>query len=153
MQYKKKSFSILEDIEKKNIEKERINIKNLYLQKEKYLDQLKLLINYRNEYLKKLRHKIELGICLHQWNNYNNFIFILHLLIKDNKREIQKNENFLKENLKKWSTSQIKLKTWNYLTQKYQKEKIRKKLLIEQIVSDEFSQLKTFEKGSYCNVK
>ncbi|AYN24431.1 flagellar export protein FliJ [Buchnera aphidicola] len=152
MKYKKNLFSVLENIEKKNIEKDTINIKNLYLQKEKYLKQLTLLTDYRNEYLKKLKTKIESGICLYQWINYNNFIFILHCLIKDNETKIKKNKKIIEENLKKWSKHQIKLKTWNYLYKKQKKAAIKQNLLVEDIIFDEFYQLKNFEKGRYYNV-
>ncbi|WP_295164832.1 flagellar FliJ family protein [uncultured Buchnera sp.] len=152
MRCKKNLFSMLENIEKKNIEKYTINIKNLYLQKEKYVKQLILLTDYKNEYLKKLKSKIELGICLYQLRNYNNFIFMLYFLIKDNEKKIKKYQSIFEESLKKWSKKQIKLKTWNYLHTKHSKKVIKKKLLLEQILADEFSQLKTFEKGSCYNV-
>ncbi|AAM67641.1 flagellar export protein FliJ [Buchnera aphidicola] len=152
MKYKKKIFSILENLEKKNIEKDIINIKNLYLQKEKYVTQLSLLKDYQNEYLIKLKSKIELGICLYQWRNYNNFIFILYFLIKDNEQKIKKNQKILEKSLKQYSKNQIKLKTWNYLYKKYKKKEIKKILLVEEMISDEFSQLKNLAEGSCYNV-
>lgn len=152
MKYKKKIFSILENLEKKNIEKDIINIKNLYLQKEKFFTQLNLLKDYQKEYLIKLKSKIELGICLYQWRNYNNFILILYFLIKENEQKIKKNQKILEKSLKQHSKNQIKLKTWNYLYTKYKKKEIRKILLVEEMISDEFSQLKNLAEGSCYNV-
>ncbi|CAL4318781.1 flagellar export protein FliJ [Buchnera aphidicola] len=146
MKYKKISYSILEDIEKKNIEKHKINIKILYLQREKYIQQLKLLINYRSEYVNRLKNKINSGIYIYEWNNYNDFIFILYLLIENNQLIIKKNKKQVKESLKKWSQNQIKLKTWDYLNNKYKKHLINKKLLREQLTLDEFCIAKDISK-------
>lgn len=146
MKYKKISFSILEDIEKKNIEKQKINIKSLYLQKEKYVEQLKLLVNYRDEYLNKFQDKIQSGMHIHEWKNYNDFISILYVLVENNKLIIKKNKKKIKESLAKWSKNQIKLKTWNYLNNKYKKDLINKNLLIDQLILDEFCIAKNISK-------
>jgi flagellar FliJ protein len=153
MKHKKISFSILEDIEKKNVEKNKIDIKKLFFQKEKCLEQLTLLENYRNEYLQKLKHKIQLGIFLNQWENYNNFIFMLNCLIKDSRNKIKKIEEIINKNLTILLKNNTKLKTWNYLNQKNKKEKIKKSFLIEQMTTDKLSQFRSFQKGKYYNVK
>lgn len=118
MKNKKILFSILEIVEKKNIEKESILIKILYSQQKEHEKQLQLLQNYQKEYKEKLYKKQLLGIFSYDWNNYNNFIFILSIIIEnnikiasDNKKKIQNKINILLK-------SQIKLKTWEYLSKK-----------------------------------
>ncbi|CAL4318557.1 Flagellar FliJ protein [Buchnera aphidicola (Cavariella theobaldi)] len=118
MKHRKNLFSVLEKIEKKKIEIESIKIKTLYHQKIEHDKQLKLLINYQNEYKEKLYNQKLLGIFSHNWNNYNNFLFVLSIIIdnniemaSDNKKKIQYRIHILLKN-------QIKLKTWELLKNK-----------------------------------
>ena len=94
MRCKKILFSVLENIENKKIEQQKIYIKCLYIQKRKYIKQLKLLISFRNEYIKKLNIKLKLGIFIDYWKIYNDFIFMLYTAIEEN-------NNFIKEYEKK----------------------------------------------------
>ena len=80
MKYKKNIFSILEKIEKKKIQKEIINIKNLYIKKNQNNEQLKLLSDYQKEYIKKINDYLRLGILVYQWKHYNNFVLLLNMI-------------------------------------------------------------------------
>jgi len=147
MKYKKVSFSIFEEIEKKKIEKETINIKNLYLKKRQIDAQLKILIEYQKDYVKKINNKIILGVCVHQWQNYKNFIFILESIIKDNINSFEKNNTMIQKSLNKWSKNQIQRKIWKHLNIINEKKILRIKKIQEEIINDDFAQLKFLKKG------
>jgi len=147
MKYKKVSFSILEEIEKKKIKKETVNIKNLYLKKRQIGEQLKILIHYQKDYIKKIHNKIISGVCVHQWQNYKNFISILESIIKDNINNIEKNNKMIQKSLNQWSKNQIKLKVWKHLNIINEKKILRIKKIQEEIINNDFAQLKFFKKG------
>ncbi|CAL4326140.1 flagellar export protein FliJ [Buchnera aphidicola] len=147
MKYKKISLSILEEIEIKKIEKEIINIKNMSLKQEDNNKQLKLLIKYEKEYIKQINNRLLSGIGVYQWKNYNNFISILSVIIKDNRNMIQKNKELIKEKLKIWSESQKKLKFWQSLSVINKKQILKFKKTEEQTINDNYVQLKFLKKG------
>ncbi|AEO08442.1 flagellar FliJ protein [Buchnera aphidicola str. Ak (Acyrthosiphon kondoi)] len=147
MKYKNFLFSMLEKIEKKNIEKETINIKNLYSKEKQNSQQLQLLIDYKKEYSTKIQNKMILGVCIHQWKNYNDFISILQIIIKDNINEIEKNKKTIENSLKSWSNSQIKLNIWKYLNAINKKKILKIKKKQEEIMNDNYNQLKFLKKG------
>ncbi|CAL4318750.1 Flagellar FliJ protein [Buchnera aphidicola (Protaphis terricola)] len=146
MKYKKTIFSILENIEIKKIEQEKNNIKNLYIQKKKYIKQLNLLMNFKNEYISKLNLKLKEGIYIDQWKIYNNFIFMLFIAIEESNNMIKKYELVIEKNKSQWLKSQSKLKTWNYFNERNKKLIKKYELLKNQILSDELSQLKLLNK-------
>ena len=149
MRCKKILFSVLENIENKKIEQQKIYIKCLYIQKRKYIKQLKLLISFRNEYIKKLNIKLKLGIFIDYWKIYNDFIFMLYTAIEENNNFIKEYEKKIKKNIDQFFMSHIKLKTWNYLNDKNKILLNNHQILQENIISDELSQFKFFKKGSY----
>ncbi len=153
MKHKKTLFSILEGIEKKNIEKEIINIKNLNITQKKITQQLTLLMNYKKEYLQVLRTKIASGVSVQEWKNYNDFITVLYKVIQDNEEIVEKNRKKLEESLNIWSKIQIKLKTWQYLNEIDKKKLLRIKKIHEQTLHDNYAQLNIFyKKDKYYNV-
>ncbi|QCI22539.1 flagellar export protein FliJ [Buchnera aphidicola] len=147
MKYKKFSFSLLEEIEKKKIEKDTINIKTLNLKNKKNHEQLKILIDYQKEYINKIQKKMMSGIDIYQWQNYNDFISILQKIIKENINNVKKNEKILEESLKVWSKNQIKLKVWKHLNIINKKEILKMKKIREEIINENFLQLKFLKKG------
>ncbi|AWH90685.1 flagellar export protein FliJ [Buchnera aphidicola (Melanaphis sacchari)] len=146
MKFKSTLFSLLESVEKKNIEKKVQYINNLYLQKKKSIEQLKLLISYQNEYVAQLKSEFKLGISVNQWKNYNIFISKLRDIISDNKNIIKNYDVMINKNIIEWSRSKMKLNTWNYFIQKNKKKMIRRKFLKENILNHEYAQLKIFKK-------
>lgn len=149
MKYKKILFSVLEDVEKKKIEQQKMYLKELYIQQKKHIKQLKLLINFRNEYIKKLHVNLKLGISIHAWKIYNNFICMLYIAVEENNNVIKKYKITIKNTIDQWLRNHIKLKTWNYLNQKNKRAFKKRRILEENIISDEFSQFKLLKKGSY----
>ena len=107
------------------------------------------MINFQNEYIKKLNIKLKLGISVSSWKIYNNFIFMLYIAVEENNNIIKKYEKIIKKNLDEWLENNIKLKTWNYLNQKHKIAFKKRRILEENIISDEFSQFKFLKKGSY----
>lgn len=153
MKYKKIAFFILEKIEKKKIEKQSINIKNLYLRKKKYSIQLKSLLDYYQEYLNIFFKKIKSGIFIYEWNNYYKFLTALSIIVKQQKEIIKKNSDVIKINLNNWSQSQSRLKIWEYLNLKSKKNTLKRKKIQELIIHDEYYQLKMLKKECYSNVR
>ncbi|QIQ41691.1 MAG: flagellar export protein FliJ [Buchnera aphidicola (Microlophium carnosum)] len=147
MTYKKFSFSLLEEIEKKKIDIELINLKQLYLQKEQNSKQLQLLIDYQKEYSKKIHDKMILGICIHQWENYNNFISMLQIIIQDNLNRIEKHKKIIEESLRTWSKNKIKLKVWQHFNIVNKKEILKIRKIQEDIINNNYIQLKFLKKG------
>ncbi|QCI23644.1 flagellar export protein FliJ [Buchnera aphidicola (Macrosiphoniella sanborni)] len=154
MEYKKKIFSILEKIEQKKIEQNLVNIKRLFLREKEHVDQLNILIDFQKEYLKKMNEKMKLGMSIHSWKNYNNFILLLDKAIQENLYFIENNKKNIQDNIKIWSKHQVKLNTWTSFNRIY-KKKISKKIqkIQEQIMSDNFIQLKYFKKDDHLNVR
>ncbi|QCI20820.1 flagellar export protein FliJ [Buchnera aphidicola (Hyperomyzus lactucae)] len=153
MKYKKNLFSILENIEQKKIEKEIINIKNLYMQKKQNNKQLNLLSDYQKEYVKKIDDYLRLGVFVYHWKDYNNFILLLDVIIKDNINIIKKNQRIIQESLQRWFNNEQKLKIWKHLHKKSSKHTLKVIKIKEQAVHDNYTQLKFFKKDNYYNVK
>ncbi|ALD15042.1 hypothetical protein IX46_00400 [Buchnera aphidicola (Aphis glycines)] len=153
MKYKKILFCVLKNIEEKKIKQKAIYIQNLHIQKKKYIEQLKLLINFRNEYITKLNINVNLGMPIYYWRVYKNFISMLYNAVEENNDIIKTYEKKIKKNIDQWLKNHIKLKTWNYLNQKSIISFQNRYILEEHIINDEFSQLKFFKKGSYYDLK
>ncbi|WP_343154549.1 flagellar export protein FliJ [Buchnera aphidicola] len=119
------------------------------MQKQKHVEQLKLLLNFQSEYIDQLSIKLKLGISSNQWKIYNNFISILYAIIKENNNIVKTYEQKIEKKINKWFKNHITLKTWNYLNQKNQVKFKKYKILKENIMSDEFSQFKFFQEGNY----
>lgn len=147
MKCKNVTFSILEKIEKVKLKKETIKIKNLYEKRIQDIQQLELLNNYKKEYIKKIHTKIILGVPVTKWKNYNDFISILQIIIRDNKNIIEKNQKIIEENLKNWRKNQNKVKVWQHLNIKNKNKILRIKKIQEQILNDHYFQLKFLKKG------
>jgi flagellar FliJ protein len=147
MKYKKNIFSILEKIEKKKIQKEIINIKNLYIKKNQNNEQLKLLSDYQKEYIKKINDYLRLGILVYQWKHYNNFVLLLNMIIKDHLNIIEKNQRIIQESLKRWISNEKKIKIWKYLHEINNKNILQAQKIKEQTLHDNYTQLKFFKKG------
>ncbi|ACL29901.1 flagellar export protein FliJ [Buchnera aphidicola] len=143
---KHKTFSLLEKIEKKKIEKETIKIKNIYLHKKKHIKQLKLLSGYQQEYLRKIHDKLILGVSVHQWQNYNSFISVLEVIIQDNINTIKKDEKIIQESFKIWSKNQIQGNIWKHLNMIHKRKILRIKKIKDAIINDSHIQLKFFKK-------
>lgn len=146
MLMKHKTFSLLEKIEKKKIEKETIKIKNIYLHKKKHIKQLKLLSGYQQEYLRKIHDKLILGVSVHQWQNYNSFISVLEIIIQDNINTIKKDEKIIQESFKIWSKNQIQGNIWKHLNMIHKRKILRIKKIKDAIINDSHIQLKFFKK-------
>ncbi|ACL30454.1 flagellar export protein FliJ [Buchnera aphidicola str. APS (Acyrthosiphon pisum)] len=146
MLMKHKTFSLLEKIEKKKIEKETIKIKNIYLHKKKHIKQLKLLSGYQQEYLRKIHDKLILGVSVHQWQNYNSFISVLEVIIQDNINTIKKDEKIIQESFKIWSKNQIQGNIWKHLNMIHKRKILRIKKIKDAIINDSHIQLKFFKK-------
>lgn len=78
---------------------------------------------------------------------------MLYIAVEENNNVIKQYEKTINKNLDQWFKNHVKLKTWNYLNQKNQIVLKKRKILEENIINDEFSQFKFFEKGNYYNVK
>lgn len=146
MLMKHKTFSLLEKIEKKKIEKETIKIKNIYLHKKKHIKQVKLLSGYQQEYLRKIHDKLILGVSVHQWQNYNSFISVLEVIIQDNINTIKKDEKIIQESFKIWSKNQIQGNIWKHLNMIHKRKILRIKKIKDAIINDSHIQLKFFKK-------
>ncbi|QCI20234.1 flagellar export protein FliJ [Buchnera aphidicola (Brachycaudus cardui)] len=147
MKYKKHFLSILEKIEIQKIEKEIINLKNMFLKQKHNNQQLELLVEYEKEYIKKTYNQLLSGMCIYQWKNYNNFISMLRVIIKDNRDMLKKNQEVIKERLNIWSKSQKKLQFWKNLNFINKTQILNIKRIEEQILNDNYIQLKFFKKG------
>ncbi|QIE01833.1 flagellar export protein FliJ [Buchnera aphidicola] len=147
MQDKKNVFSILEKIEKNKYQITMMNIKNIYLQERKNLDQLKILNNYRKEYLKKIHIEMLAGINVNYLINYNNFMRMLDKIIQENICFIENHKKIVNEHLNAIIKSQINLKTWEYLDKICKKNILKRKLRKEQMINDNNIQLQSFQKG------
>lgn len=147
MKYKKIFFSTLEKMERKKIEKIIINIKKLGLKKKEQDKQLRVLIEYEKEYIKKINHQLTSGMCMHKWKNYNNFISVLNLVIKDNRIILEENKKLIEEKLRSWFQSQKKIKIWKHLNTIKKKQILKIGKIQEQTLNDHYIQLKFLIKG------
>lgn len=140
-------FLILEQMEKVNLTKEIIKIKNLHEKQTQDIQQLELLQNYQKEYIKEIYAKIILGVSINHWKNYNNFISILQIVVKDNQDMIEKNQTIIEETLKSYFKNQNKVKVWQNLNIKNKRKILKIKNIQEQILNDNYVQLKFLKKG------
>lgn len=87
------------------------------------------------------------GVSIQQWQNYNNFISILQVIIKDNINRIKKNQQIIDESVKRWSKNQIQFKIWQHFNIINKKKIFNIKKIQEEIINSNQMQLKFFKKG------
>ncbi|WP_158306988.1 flagellar export protein FliJ [Buchnera aphidicola] len=129
-----------------------MKIQNIYLKKNKTLNQLEILTSYKKEYIKKMHAEMISGISVHCLINYQSFIVMLDHIIQENLCVIENDTKIIKESIENLTKNHINLKTWTYLNAINKQRILKIKTIKEQSINDNYTQLKFLKKDAYFNV-
>ena len=131
------SFQILADLAEQQTTNSAVKLANLNVDNKDAQEKLDLLLQYREDYQTRFEASAQLGINHLEWQNYREFMTKLDKAIAQQNEVVTNAKHRVQVGKKEWQTNHRKQKTFDTLSERDERAKMRQKSKREQSEQDE----------------